>query len=174
MIRQLITKFEKSNVYILYNDLLDDVNTIDTNKLDYYQTTLDGMVDAFNGGSIPNDDNIIEYCDNNEYIDEDNITDFIKFVKYIFENGYNIIKTLKTIHNKELKQDAKNNKKKELLNKKHEWSTTICVCDLCGIKYTQANRNRHLSTEQHITRMEAIIWYINKTGQPLGEEYKIL
>jgi len=61
----------------------------------------------------------------------------------------------------ELKQKQEKDKLDSIFQKQI-WSSTICICDKCNISYTQANRSKHLLSDQHITRVEAIDWIRSK------------
>jgi hypothetical protein len=168
MLKKKYSCFENTNLYRTYSDLLDDAELIDVEHSDFFEQLIcDLRCDVGCNVNQPTEDQINNYIQNNEDIDDDLIDTFVAFIRNIFENAQNIVRVIKTnkkkesirLKREEIKQKQKGiteEDKKDKLLQKQIWSSTICVCELCKLKYTQSNRAKHMLSSEHQTRVDAI------------------
>lgn len=174
MLKKKYSCFENTNLYRTYSDLLDDAELIDVEHSEFFEQLIcDLRCDVGCNLTQPTEDQINNYIQNNEGIDDDLIDTFVAFIRNIFENAQNILRVIKTNKKKEtirVKKEEQKQKqkgineedKKDKLLQKQIWSSTICVCELCNIKYTQSNRAKHMLSSEHQTRVEMANWILSK------------
>jgi hypothetical protein len=109
MLKKKYSCFENTNLYRTYSDLLDDAELIDVEHSDFFEQLIcDLRCDVGCNVNQPTEDQINNYIQNNEDIDDDLIDTFVAFIRSIFENAQNIVRVIKT------------NKKKETIRVKRE------------------------------------------------------
>lgn len=168
MLKKRFSCFEHTNVYLNYSDLLDEADIVELTHSDFYEQTIVNLKNDFKCNiSQPTEEQIDNYIQDSEEIDDDTADNFRSFIRILFENAHAILKVLKTNRKKEnirlkredIKQKQKGineEDKKDKLLQKNIWSSTICVCELCKLKYSQANRTKHMLSAEHQTRVDAI------------------
>jgi hypothetical protein len=86
------SKFNKTSINIQFGEVLNvDIDQINTDDLEYYKNELSNLKSNINCNRIPTKSAIIKYMTTDEYIDDNDVDDFIFFVKKIFIKYYDII-----------------------------------------------------------------------------------
>lgn len=167
-----------SNRFNIFSDteLFRDYQFVFENKniteedIDFYNNAKSEYAVMFNCSYCPSDDQITSYIRREELeIETKYISEFLLFVKVIFErltqSLFNYSKQ-KKVNDKELIKQAKAEerarikeiKKQEKLENKIREADKICMCE-CGKTYTYSNKLKHIQTNLHKERLEAIEWY---------------
>jgi hypothetical protein len=85
--------FKNSILYIQFADILNDEEEI--KDLFFYQNQLDILRSNFNVKyMLPTNKDILQYIENEEYIDDADVPDFIIFVKLIFNKYISMVNKL--------------------------------------------------------------------------------
>ena len=126
------SNFKKTN---LYNNYYSNNQEILLEHTDFYHNTLQELLLSFKCKYLPTDDNVLDYIEEHECIDDKDIDDFKLFVSYIFGKYYDIKSQLKDLQ-------KKYNRKQKALDK------IECIC---GKIYTRKHKARHEESEVHTT-----------------------
>jgi hypothetical protein len=166
----LKNKFDNTNIYKTYNELLNDAELIDLDHTEFYENLISELKTEIKCSiNQPTKDQIDLYIQENEYIEDTDIDEFRLLIRNMFENSQNISQVIKINKKKEnirLKKEILTQKhtqeRQNKLLQKNIWSSTICICDLCNEKYTQANRTKHMLSSIHKSKVDAISWILTK------------
>lgn len=111
--------FEKTNFYMNFGTCITwNKDVVDPNDIDFYKHNLEYLLNTFQSTYEPNEEQINWYIENNEYIEEENIEEFIKFIKIIFEKSYDVHHACRLLANKNIINERKNVVKDKVSNEK--------------------------------------------------------
>ena len=115
--------FEKTNFYMNFGNCISwNKDTVDAKDIDFYKHNLEYLLNTFDSKYEPNEDQINWYIENYECIEEDDLEEFIKFIKIVFEKSYEVHHACRLLANKNIIHERKNvvkekvNKDKELIH----------------------------------------------------------
>jgi len=112
-------RFEKTNFYMNFATCLTwDKDTVDIKDLEFYKHNLEYLLNTFQSTYEPNEDQINWYIENNEYIEDEDIEEFIKFIRIIFEKSYEVHHACRLLANKNIVHERKNVVKEKISNDK--------------------------------------------------------
>lgn len=105
-------KFRKTNIYTLFGDIFKVNPKLftkeDIKDFDFYENELNNLKSNIKCKHLPTDDDILEYMETDEYIEEDDVADFILFAKIIFEKFYDVRESLKNLRESVVEKINKN------------------------------------------------------------------
>lgn len=111
--------FEKTNFYMNFATCLTwDKDVVDIKDLEFYKHNLEYLLNTFQSTYEPNEDQINWYIENNEYIEDEDIEEFIKFIRIIFEKSYEVHHACRLLANKNIVHERKNVVKEKISNDK--------------------------------------------------------
>ena len=112
-------RFEKTNFYMNFAMCLTwDKDTVDIKDLEFYKHNLEYLLNTFQSTYEPNEDQINWYIENYEYLEDDDIEEFIKFIRIIFEKSYEVHHACRLLANKNIVNERKNVVKEKISNDK--------------------------------------------------------
>jgi hypothetical protein len=179
-------KFAKTNLYLNFGDCLTwNKEIVDINDLEFYKNNLEYLLSTFQSTYEPNEDQINWYVENNEYIEDEDVEEFIIFIKVIFEKSYETHHACRLLSNKNIITEKKNIVKDKINNDKQSekeeqrrikreqkelekerkkkeleiYNNQIIKCK-CGLTYVRIKKIYHMSSTKHETRMETIKWLL--------------
>lgn len=182
-------KFEKTNLYMNFGMCLQwDINLLEVQDLDFYKHTLEQLITNFKCNHQPNEDQMDTYILNEEIIDDEDEPEFITLITIIFDKCYTIYNKCKDLYTKSvvnnIKQQEKDKKikekqliqeqklrdkeeqrriKMEAKQREIEYNLEILTCN-CGSRCRRSSMTGHLTSHDHIIRLDAIRWYAEKHG----------
>lgn len=112
-------RFEKTNFYDTFRICLNwDKDIVDINDLEFYKNNLEYLYGLFNSNYYPTEDQIEWYIENNEYIEDEDRADFIRFIKTVIEKSVDVYGSCKILSNKNIVTEKKNIVKDKINNDK--------------------------------------------------------